>query len=279
MQRLDSLLSIAPRFGAIVLDQWGVLHDGSAAYPRAVDCLARLTASGCVLAVLSNSGKRAAPNLQRIARMGFAPQQFACVMTSGEALWQDLASGRVSARHLCPIEAAPGDAAAWAAGLDVTLTHDPHRADAILLMGLPDDAAPDAYGDLLDTARARKLPVLCTNPDRRSPRAGGQQVVAPGTLAHAHAARAGDVRFYGKPHLPVFRAVQTALGRAPEQVLMVGDSLEHDIAGARAAGWKTVLIEGGLHADTLRNADPDALDRLARREAAPLPDFTLPELC
>jgi HAD superfamily hydrolase (TIGR01459 family) len=279
VRALDTLLTIAPDFGAVVLDQWGVLHDGTRAYPRAVPTLARLTARGVRLAVLSNSGKRAAPNLARIAQMGFDPSVFACVMTSGEALWRDIANGQVRARRLCPIERAPGDAADWAAGLDLTLTPDPSEADAILLMGLPDDAGQDAFADVLDMALARNLPVLCTNPDRASPRAGGVQVVSPGALAHAHAARGGDVRFYGKPHVPVFRAIEAALDLPPDRLLMVGDSLEHDIAGATGAGWQSALIEGGLHAGALRGRGLDALLTLARAEAAPLPDFTLPEVC
>jgi HAD superfamily hydrolase (TIGR01459 family) len=279
VRALDSLLTIAPNFGAVVLDQWGVLHDGTRPYPQALATLARLAGAGMRLAVLSNSGKRAAPNLARIAQMGFDPRVFACVMTSGEALWRDVASGQVSARRLCPIERAPGDAADWAVGLDVTLTQNPADADAILLMGLPDGSDADAFADVLDIALVRNLPVLCTNPDRASPRAGGVQVVSPGTLAQAHAAHGGRVVFYGKPYLPVFRAIESALALPPDRLLMVGDSLVHDIAGAKGAGWQALLIEGGLHADILRSAGLEALVDLARAEAAPLPDFTLPELC
>jgi HAD superfamily hydrolase (TIGR01459 family) len=278
--RIAALSAIAPQFGAIVLDQWGVLHDGSRPYPGALACVAGLAAAGVRLAVLSNSGKRAAPNLDRIARMGFDPRAFACVMTSGEALWQDLAAGRVAVRRLCPIERAPGDARDWAAGLGIDLTPDPDQADAILLMGLPDDApGAGAFAGVLDIALARGVPVLCTNPDRASPRAGGVTVTSPGTLAHDHVERGGTIRLYGKPHLPVFQAVQAALGLPAGRLLMVGDSLEHDIAGARAAGWQSLLIQGGLHARALNGADAQALARLAQAEGAPLPDYTLQELC
>ena len=279
VRRLDRLADIAAGYGAIVLDQWGVLHDGSTPYAGARACLAGLGASGMRLAVLSNSGKRATANAARITAMGFAADLFEVVMTSGEALWQDIAAGRVAARRLCPIEGTAGDAGAWATGLDVTLTDRAESADAILLMGLPDGTVPAGLAAILDVALARGLPVLCTNPDRASPRAGGLTVVSPGALAHAHAAAGGAVSFYGKPHLPVFRALEAALGLPPARLLMVGDSLEHDIAGAKAAGWDAVLVEGGLHAAAFAQGTPEtALARLARAEAAPLPDFTLPEL-
>lgn len=278
--RLETLLQVADRFEAIVLDQWGVLHDGTAPYPFAQRALADLKDAGCTLAVLSNSGKRAAPNLDRITAMGFAPDFFDTVMTSGEALWSDLAAGHAGARRLYPIERAPGDAASWAEGLPVTFTPAPESADAILLMGLPDDAPPDYAHDALNMAHSRGVPVYCTNPDRASPRADGAVVTSPGALAHAHRAAGGDVTFYGKPHLAVFRAVEAALGLTPEKFLMVGDSLEHDIAGAAAAGWATAFVQGGLHAAHFAPPhDPHtALAALIRSEGATPPTYSLPFL-
>jgi len=276
---LARLSEVAGLYGAVVLDQWGVLHDGTRPYPGAVACVAGLAAAGVRLAVLSNSGKRAGPNAARIAAMGFDAAAFACVMTSGEALWSDLAAGRVQARSLCPIERSPGDAADWASGLDLALTDDPKAADAVLLMGLPDAGVPVRALAVLDAALTRGLPVLCTNPDRASPRAGGVLVASPGALAAEHAGRGGDVRLYGKPHLPVFRAVETALGLGPDRLLMVGDSLEHDIAGGAGAGWATALVRGGLHAAALCGAGwAQQLPDLARAEGAPPPDYTLARL-
>ena len=64
---LDSISQIADQFDAIVLDQWGVLHDGTTPYDGAIDALQRLVSQGSRLAVLSNSGKRSDLNAQRIA--------------------------------------------------------------------------------------------------------------------------------------------------------------------------------------------------------------------
>lgn len=45
-----------------------------------------------------------------------------------------------------------------------------------------------------------------------------------------------------KPDPKIFQHAQNALGLAPEEILHVGDSLQHDIQGARAAGWKAARI-------------------------------------
>lgn len=271
MQALDSLRDIAGAFDAIVFDQWGVLHDGTRPYPSAIATVTDLAAAGHRLAVLSNSGKRAEINRDRITGKGFAPDAFETVMTSGEALWSDIADGTLPGlTSLYPITADPTDAATWAAGLDVTLTGDITAADAILLMGLPDGADHSSARTLI--AAHPDLPILCSNPDRASPRGDGGTVISPGALAHEAADAGHDVRFYGKPHRPIFDAVARQMQLTdPARILMIGDSPEHDIAGAHAAGWQSLFIAGGLHRD---HAGP--LDTLFADH--PAPTYTLPIL-
>jgi HAD superfamily hydrolase (TIGR01459 family) len=287
MLGITALAEIADGFDALVFDQWGVLHDGTRAYPGAVAAVTALAARGTRMAVLSNSGKRSDINAARIQAMGFSPDLFEVVMTSGEALWWDLHADRCGGvARLFPITAAPGDAAAWIRGLaDVDLVSVLDDADAVLLMGLPDDA-PHRAEAVLARALASKLPLLCSNPDRASPRAGGVTVKSPGSLAHDYRAAGGDVRFYGKPHRDVFRAVERSLARGghpvdPARLLMIGDSPEHDIAGAHAAGWQTLFVRGGLHASHF--AVPSPLDRriaeLCDSLSAPQPNFTLNLVC
>ncbi len=278
-QLVDSIGQIADQFDAIVLDQWGVLHDGSAPYPAALDALEALAACSVKLGVLSNSGKRAAPNADRIAAMGFDATVFDCVMTSGEALWRSFATGAETAKTLFAIEGKAGDAEHWAQGLPVTMTNDPMKAEAILLMGLPDGTPPDAYDVLLQTALAGQLPLYCSNPDFSSPRGGGTYVMSPGALADRYAKMGGTVHLYGKPHLPIFASMQTVLGCAAPRILMVGDSMHHDIAGAQTAGWASLLIRCGIHApDIDENSIAADVNALALANAMPAPDFSLSDL-
>ena len=245
---LTSILDVADTYDAIVFDQFGVLHDGTSAYPNAIRALDALTQTTCQLAVLTNSGKRSDLNRTRITSMGFHAETFAQVMTSGEAVWRDLKSKGAHTK-LFPITAAAKDAPTWAGDLNLTFCANVAEADAVLLMGLPDNGDHAHAHAALDDALARNLPVLCSNPDRAAPRADGKTVISPGTLAHAYQDKGGIVTFYGKPHPPVFTALQTALGVTdPKKILMVGDSPEHDIAGAHAAGWASLFISGGLHA-------------------------------
>jgi putative hydrolase of the HAD superfamily len=48
-----------------------------------------------------------------------------------------------------------------------------------------------------------------------------------------------------KPHESIFRRMLELLGSAAAETLMVGDTLEDDIEGARAAGMQAVLLDRG----------------------------------
>ena len=276
---IDSIGDIATKFDAIVLDQWGVLHDGSAPYPSALTALDVLRDSAAKIGVLSNSGKRAGLNVERIAAMGFDTDTLDCVMTSGEALWLQFASGGAQQTTLYPIEARPGDAAFWAQGLPITLVDTPQDAEAILLMGLPDGSEPDAYGAQLQTAFDRALPLYCSNPDFVSPRGGGTYVMSPGALAQRYREVGGEVQLFGKPYPSIFQAIETTLNCTPDRILMIGDSLHHDILGAQTAGWHSLLIQAGIHAPDIRAGhQADDIAQLANAAAMPPPDYSLPDL-
>lgn len=46
-----------------------------------------------------------------------------------------------------------------------------------------------------------------------------------------------------KPHPTIFQAVLEQLGAAPAESVMVGDSLEEDVEGARALGMRAILLD------------------------------------
>jgi len=273
---IDSICSIADQFDAIVFDQWGVLHNGTAPYPYALAALDQL--KGRTLGILSNSGKRAAPNAARIAQMGFDANQFHTIMTSGEALWRLWNMENANLAPVFPIEGKSGDAAIWASGLSIEITDDVTSADAILLMGLPDGTRSDTFDDVLDLGLANGLPLYCSNPDLNSPRGSGTYVMSPGALAKRYSDQGGQVHLFGKPHRPIFDTMQHALDCPSDRILMVGDSLHHDIKGAQNAGWKSLLIAAGVHAPDVGTNLVESAMKLATDAQITPPQFLLSDL-
>ncbi len=59
-----------------------------------------------------------------------------------------------------------------------------------------------------------------------------------------------------KPHPSIFEAALADLGVGPAEVVMVGDSYEDDIAGARALGIRAILLDrDGLHPEEEERID------------------------
>ena len=184
-------------------------------------------------------------------------------------------SGRIAQKRFYPIERTKGDAAGWSLGLNIEFVAF-EEAEAVLLMGVPDDQDETHYIRLWQNAQDRNLLVYCSNPDHASPREKGL-VTSPGAIAATYEEMAGEVVFYGKPQVKVFASMQEALGT--ERILMVGDSLEHDIAGASNIGWDSLLVTGGLYAKMFEYAEPKTtLEDLLRFTGCPAPDFLIHKL-
>ena len=283
---INSLMEILESFDIVVLDQWGVLHNGSVCYPSASEAMRKLQAKGKEIIVLSNSGKRANLNRTRIESMRLPGETISKVITSGEALWQDISESRIRLRGQTPhrfyaICGHPNDSKTWAQGSPVKIvdTIDP-STDAILLMGLADDTDESEYDATFHQALKFRVPLICSNPDKTSPRAD-RFVMSPGALADRYETMGGEVIWYGKPHAPIFQAVMRARPElAPDRFLMVGDSLEHDIAGGQNVGFKTLLVRGGIHTkdfpcEASRPQILSTLQSLAARHDLQAPDFSL----
>ena len=270
MPSIPGLSAIADTFDVAVLDQWGVLHDGSTPYPHAAAALKGLAEAGKRITVLSNSGKRSDLNIERITACGLPTDNIEICMTSGEALWRDVRDDRLDMKRPYAVTVQPGDAERWAEGLDVTIAPTLDDADALLVMGLGDGASLQGCEPTLRDALARGLPLVCSNPDKLSPRADGPPTLQPGALAAAYETMGGRSVWYGKPHRPIFEALEQVFAETPrERFLMVGDSPEHDIAGGHGAGWRTCLIRGGLHADALSDDEGVVADLCERHGARP----------
>jgi HAD superfamily hydrolase (TIGR01459 family) len=259
---LAGLHELAAGHDAWVLDQFGVLHDGTRAYAGAAEVLRRLKARGDRIVVLSNSGKRAELNRRRLRRLRFGADCLDAVLTSGEQVHAMLAARDdpffAALGPLCRLISNDGDHGVID-GLPIEAMSSAHEADFILLCGTGGASLPTAFDAEFAAAARRGVPAICANPDVVQFDAG-RIVMSCGALARRYEQLGGTVRWIGKPHPEVYAPCRALLGGTDAaRTVMVGDSLLHDVAGANAAGWTSVLLTRGIHADRLAGAEPVAL--------------------
>ena len=252
---LSGLREIAGDYDALIIDLWGVLHDGRTAYPGAVETLRQLRQQGKSTLLLSNAPRRAEALVAMMEGLGFARADYGYLMSSGEAVYRELA---------CPADP-------WFAGLGRCCLHLGPARDRPLFEGLPikrverlDEAdfilntgpgqwqeTLDHFVPLLEAAAMRRLPMICANPDLTVIHEGHPMICA-GSLARHYEALGGEVRYRGKPDPAIYQVCFDLLA-CPDRrrILAVGDGVLTDIAGARAVGIDSLFCTGGIHAAAL----------------------------
>lgn len=245
---IDAFGAIAGEYDAFLVDQWGVLHDGHAAFPDAVEAMRRLRAAGRTLVVLSNSSRRVSTTRRNMTRIGLDPALFDDIVTSGEEVWEALK------RRDDPFYAGLGRRCLvfqWGKdeeffeGLDLEPVETVEEAGFILLNGTEQHRLHE-YDAILRRGVERGLPLVCANQDFVSVTPAGELVECPGTVARRYDAMGGLVRWHGKPSPGTYRRALAGVAR-DARVLAIGDSLFHDIGGAAAAGIESLFIVGGIH--------------------------------
>ncbi len=249
----EKLERLAVLYDVFFVDQFGVLHDGFEPYPGTVDALARLRRMGKATVLVSNSGKRSAPNEERMRSHGFARSTYDAMVTSGEVAWSLLKNeiiGTSVERGARCLLLTRDDERSAIDGLELADATDGTDCDIVVLSGSRGDRLDmDHYIRLLEPAAKRGVPCLCTNPDKIMLTGVGSRFGA-GSIADEYARMGGSVRWIGKPYGEIYEAALTAAGNPDRAaVCCVGDSVEHDIAGGARAGLKTALVRTGILSD------------------------------
>lgn len=263
----DELLA---RYDVVLLDSYGVLVDEHGALPGAAAFLHRLRAEDRRWMVVSNdASRRPATSVARYRERGL-PIDTEHLLTSGDLIAPCFAARGLAGARCVVLGPPDSQALVREAGGELVPLSDPELE---VLVVCDDDGYPfrEAIETLVGTLYARiaaghPVHLLLPNPDLVYPRSPGRFGLTAGSVARllegALALRFPEdpPRFVGlgKPHAPIFEHALARLGAGPDdRVVMVGDQLATDIAGARALGLDAVLVATGVSDPRrLPTADP-----------------------
>lgn len=257
-QFCEGISDISDSYSGFIIDQWGVLHNGETVYEDVIECLKELKARKKYVIILSNSGKRAEENKERLKKLGIGPSLYSTIVTSGEMTWQGLEHQNEGVFKdigtKCYLISRGGDRSIIKDS-KVELVDDIAKADFLLISGLdsPDKTLED-YEPVLKHAVRKQMKCLCANPDMRGVM-GGMTIMGPGTLAQRFQDFGGVVHYIGKPHQPIFQHCIKLLQDQeiyPGETVVIGDTMGHDILGGALANMDTCLVKTGLHEPVFR---------------------------
>jgi HAD superfamily hydrolase (TIGR01459 family) len=276
-RHIEGLGEIAGRYDAFLVDQYGVLHDGERLYAEAAATIERLEAEGKAIVVMTNSGKRAEANRSRLSAMGLNVNALH-VVSSGEVAHHGIATNALGEHFRSGRKAfligKRGDDYGFD-DLHLEFVSQPEEANFLFVLGtnVPEWSIED-YRVLLAPAARRKIPLLCCNPDRQMLTSSGIHW-APGAIAEVYEQLGGEVTYIGKPARAIFdHAVAVAGNPARERTLVLGDSISHDVVGARRAHISAGLVLTGLSCGFSEAELREQCD-----QAKVAPDYILSSLC
>lgn len=249
----------APLAGAraVFFDLDGCLWFGDAPAAGAVALVEEVRASGRRVGFVSNiSSGRGRDVAAKLQRLGFTADP-AEVVVPIDALREH---PRLAER---PPTLVVGNATVVEAVAAITrVTRDPEEAELVVLSRdreLRYDTLADALQPLL-----RGAPLLSLNADVRVPVVGGRIVPGAGAIAAALEAAAGiRTEVVGKPSPSFFRAALHRFDLRASETVMVGDTLDADVAGGNAAGMTTVFVGS---------------DRASALEPPPVPAYAIADV-
>lgn len=222
----------------LLLDLEGVLYQEDRPIPGALQAVRDLAQGGLRVRFLTNTTIRPRRDIaRRMHDMGFAVEETQ-VFTPARAAVHLLQHQGLRRLHL----AAPATLAEDFAGFDLVES----APDAVVLGDLQQGFTWERLDGLFAMLRGgAKLVALHKN--RYCTRAGELALdLGPFVAALEYAARV-EAQVVGKPAQAYFLGALEDLGLAPEDALMVGDDIEADIEGARAAGLAAVQVKTGKY--------------------------------
>ena len=279
---ISGLSDLAGRYDAVLSDVWGVVHNGVSAFPSAVDALVKYREQGGTVVLITNAPRPSGPIIAMLDRMGVPRTAYDAIVSSGDATRVMIA--KYTGRPIHHVGPATEDDALYE-GLGVRRT-GAEEAEVVVVTDLDSDSdTPEMYRERAQQWLARKLPMICANPDRVVEH-GEKLIYCGGALGDLYEAMGGMVHMAGKPYQPIyeeaFRLAQQSANKPVHnsRLLAIGDSVRTDATGAAQFGMDLLFITGSIHAaelDAFGNPDPQAIADLAAPSRARMAGF-LPRL-
>lgn len=237
---------------AILLDIDGVLHVSGEAIPGAAAAVQRLRDDGHRLRFVTNNTTRARHALAEDLRGVGVELDDEEIATTPLAAGRLLEGQRVLALTMAAVQEDLGRC--------VELVDD--RPDVVLVGGADET---DETGRVFSYERLNRAfaaleggaRLVCLHKNRWWQTSAGPLLDAGAFVAGLEYAAGVDAEVVGKPSRAYFETALAEVGAKPENAVMVGDDVEADVGGAKAAGLRGVLVRTGkFRQQALAQADP-----------------------
>ncbi|AAU92837.1 hydrolase, haloacid dehalogenase-like family [Methylococcus capsulatus str. Bath] len=220
----------------VLFDLDGVLYVDSQPIPGAVEAVAKIKAGGWICRFVTNTSTSSLATLERkIRALGF-PVERSEIISAPQAALRHLRTTGLSAHLLLE-----DDVKADFAGIPQASMED---AEALVLGDIPEVWTHDCL-DRMFNAILRGAQLIAVHKNRFWQTGQGLRMDIGGLVAALEYCAGVRPWVMGKPSADFFAIALRDMGLPPERVAIVGDDIEADIGGGRAAGLYGILVRTG----------------------------------
>jgi glycerol-1-phosphatase len=244
--------SFLSAYDHVILDLDGVVWVGDDPTPRAPEAVTALRGAGKGIAFVTNDGRHAEDDfVRKLWRLGFRASREEVVTVVG-ALQHALAESEHRTAFVVGSETVHRHVAD--AGLRILNGSDlAARADVVVVAAHDDFDYAELRGAIRAVLRGAAL--VCAGRDATYPMPDGPWPGAGPIVAAIESGTGAKAVSVGKPEPQLFLTALDRLG--PGRALVIGDRLDSDAAGARAAGLDcAIVLTGATSAEEASAADP-----------------------
>lgn len=270
-QVYPNLRHVTEQYRGILLDAYGVFWGGNdlGLFPKSIENMERLVAAGKIVGILSNTTQLAAKEIHKFHRHGLIEgKHFHFFVSSGEVVRSIFLSKKLPfqtphKKFWVYCRAHPKFSSHEAIFQDTVYseTLNINEADFIYI-NIPhikgeDQINLDVFQQEIQQLKRKDLPMVCPNPDRFAHEGSPSiAVVRQGSIAALYENIGGQVYYIGKPYENVYTHTMMRFNQNgifnPKEILMVGDTPETDVRGARNYGMASALItQTGIMSDRI----------------------------
>ena len=254
MIAIKSILEIVDEYDNFIIDQWGVMHNGTTGYKHAIESIDYLEKKNKNLFIISNSSKRSKSSKARLPKLGFKDKSFINVLTSGEMIWQvinkQFSQSDINKNCFHIFGESKEDGLAFRDGLNLSFVDKIDNADFILACTPFAGMQPIDYIPILDKAVSKNLIMYCANPDFETiENNNNKNIFCMGTIAEIYKTMGGEVIIKGKPEKEIYIEATSSIKLDKMKTIAIGDSIFHDIKGANNFAIDSILVKSGIHKD------------------------------
>lgn len=241
LKKLKTIREIENLYDVFLVDVVGVVYDGKTPHPETIDTVNALIKKGKKVIFLSNMPRPGNLLLEKL--LSFGVSKGFEVFTSGDATRIFLKENK----NLRYFHLGAERNQDILEGIYITTVPSPLNAEAVLLTLFTEETEdPKIFDKILREIASLKIPVVCANPDKIAMHGSSTRICA-GTYAEFLEKLGSKVLYFGKPNALFYALCLKKFSQDTplKKILMVGDTVETDIKGAKNYGIDSLLVFTG----------------------------------